>query len=238
VIGRGSLADRAAAALDKAKGDLDRIDADIAAHASGKPDGTDLDALVDWRRKGRDLADQREAGEEVLAAAHAAAERQAKIAAEAEKDRRHAAAQKLATAHAKLTLDIVADAERLAAKLVDAERMRKEIDAANEAREGRPFIVDGEQRVREIPKHTISASTREEVVWLNSRGEQPNQLRKNQQGESVPWETGYGPTGPFTLTRRQVVQSPERVEPARMPARLAAAIRLVDLKGERLWPHA
>lgn len=57
MIGRGSLADKTAAAVEKATRDLDRIKADIAAHGIAKPDGTDVDALVDWKRKGRDLAD-------------------------------------------------------------------------------------------------------------------------------------------------------------------------------------
>lgn len=152
MIGFGSLAEKTAAALEKAKRDLEHIKSEVAQHALGRPDGSDLDQLVDWKRKGRDLADQMESAEEVLENAKTSAAQQAEKAAEAEADRRHAQAQRLARAGEKLVLEAIAKIEAAAEALTAVEANRVQIEAANAVRGTRPFIVDGEVKLRGTPR--------------------------------------------------------------------------------------
>lgn len=229
MIGFASLAEKTAAALEKAQRDLGRIVAEAAEHERSQPDGSDLDELVDWKRTGRDLADQRECAEEVLENAKAAAERQAVAAVEAEADRRHAAAQKLARAGEKLTLDVVALAEKLAGALAALEDNRAEVEGANQVRGSRPYIVDGERRLRAIPARETPAVTRREKRWVDAEGNTPSRLVLHN-GEMIPADHRA-----YDLKTVEVVESPPRIEPERMPERLAEAITLVGLKGESLW---
>ena len=141
-----SYADKTAAALAKAESDVGMIAQERELHQANRPDGSELDALIDWKRKLSDFDLRVEAADEALAFARTAAAKQADLAAKAERDRAHSAAARLATIHGKLIVEIAADAEKLAEKLARAEQMRAEIDIANGAREARPFIADGEMK--------------------------------------------------------------------------------------------
>lgn len=153
-------------------------------------------------------------------------------AAQADADRQHAEAKKLARAGEKLTLDVAAAAERLAGLLADLEANRAAIDEANRARGRRDFIADGEHRVRAVPARKIQAVTRKEKAWVDRNGNRPSQLVMRN-GEMVP----AGMSGDYTYRTVEVMESPARFVPAAMPARFADEIRLVGLKGEKLWPR-
>lgn len=165
-----------------------------------------------------------EHSEAALARAQAAAE-------EKRGDQRHAAAQKLADKQAKLVVEADAQARKLAAVYAEISKMQSQIDAANAARGSRPFIVDGERAVREIPARDVPAQTRKEKAWIDSAGNRPTFLRDNGTGQLVPADHRH-----YEYREVEVVQAPARFEPARMPTRLAAAAVLPDLRGGSLWP--
>jgi hypothetical protein len=184
------------------------------------------EALAALGRKISAATDARDHARRALTAAEGAH-------AAAEADRRHAAAQKLARAGERLALDVVATAEKLAAALAALEANRAEVDAANAVRGDRPFIYDGERKLREIPAQTEPPKLEERVVYEDETGGQPTLwVQDPETGEMVP-QNG---TGSFKKRRKMVQVSEERFVPARMPERLSAAITLVGLRGERLWP--
>ena len=110
------------------------------------------------------------------------------------------------------------------------------LSTSNDARGDRPFIVDGERRLREVAACEIPAVTRREKLWVNAKGERPSQLVERK-GKMMPVNTGFGPEGPFTLAEVDVVECAARFVPAQMPARFAEVIRLVDLKGRPIGPR-
>lgn len=233
MIGFASLAEKAAAALEKAKRDLERIKAQVTQHDLARPDGSDLDQRVDWKRKGRDLVDQMEAAEEVLANATAASERQAQAAIEAEADRRHAAAQKLARAGEKLTLDVVAAAERLAEALAALEANRAQVEEANAVRGERPHIVDGERKLREAPPREFPAVVDREFAWVDPEGKRAPLSQVASFGRPAAGAEWNG----YTYREVETVLREAYQIPGQMPERLASAIRLPDLHGRQLWPR-
>jgi hypothetical protein len=179
------------------------------------------------------IADQK------IAAAEAARDHASKrladakvAAAQAEGDRRHATAKRLAKQGEKLVLDVAAKSEALAEALAALEANRTVVAAANELRGERPFIADGERKIREQPAREIPADVRHEMSWVDPDGNRPSQLRANGAGQLVPADH----RGNYTYRQVEVVQSPARREPARMPKRLADEVRLVDLQGRQLWP--
>lgn len=231
MIGFGSLAEKTAAAVEKAERDQVRIEAQLAQHDRDRPSALELEPLVDWKRKRRDLVEDLESAEEVLANAKAAADRQVKAAAEAEADRRHAGGDKLARAGEKLTLDVMAKAEALRNALAALEANRAEIDALNKVRGDRPLIVDGERKLRTVPAHVIPAVTRQEQVWQDKDGNRCSVLRRLDDGRWVPQNPG-----PWRLETITITNVREKQVPATMPNRLAEEIRLVDLRGQQTWP--
>jgi hypothetical protein len=233
MIGFASLAEKTAAWLDKATRDQSRIEAQLAQHDAARPDRTDLDQLIDWKRARRALVEDLESAEEVLTHAKAAAERQAQAAAEAEADRRHAAAQKLARAGEKLTLDVVAAAEKLAEALAALEANRAQVDQANAVRGSRPHIVDGEFRIRSKPGREVPAIVDREFAWVDQDGKRAPLSQIATFGRPAPGAEWNG----YTYREVETVLQPARTDPPTMPERLASAIRLVDLHGRSTWPR-
>lgn len=171
----------------------------------------------------------------IAAKDHAAGqvERAQKEADQAEADRRHAAAQKLARAGEKLTLDVAAAAEKLADLLTALQANRAQVEEANAVRGGRPFIVDGERKVREMPAREMPAVTRREKAWVDAAGERPSQLVERD-GRLVP----AGGRGDYTFQEVEVVEQAARHLPAVMPERFADAFHIVDLHGRRIFPRS
>jgi len=224
--------EKAVGALEICTRRLADFESERAAKAAQVDETTDFDEGFALREELAVIARKIESA--TVARDHAAGQvdRAKAEAAEAEADRRHATAQKIARAGEKLTLDVVAAAERLADALAALEANRAEVDAANEVRGSRAFVVDGEARLRQIPAREVPAVTRREMAWINAKGERPmNLIMRN--GELVP----AGMSGDYVFREVEVVESLARFEPARMPVRLSDAIELVGLRGERLWPR-
>lgn len=233
MIGFASYAEKAAAAVPKAEEVLARHVADGAAHAAAKPDGSDVEALIAWKRLSADYDLRVEAAEEAVKFARQAAADQAAKAAEAEADRRHAAAQKLARAGEKLTLDVVAAAERLAEALGALSANRAQVDAANDVRGPRPFIVDGERKVREVPGREVPAIVDRDFAWVDQDGNRAPLSQVATFGRPASGAEWNG----YTYREVESVIFPARTEPPTMPERLGEVTRLVDLHGRRLWPR-
>jgi hypothetical protein len=223
-------AEKTAAALAKAEADFGRLSGQRDAHAALRPDGSDLDALIDWKRAAGDFDMRIEAAEEALAFAKAAAETQAVAAANAERDRCHSAAGKLATTHAKLTVEIAADAEHLAAKLTRLEEMRSTIEDANAVRENRPGIIDGETKVRQRMDKGRPAITEERTVWVDRDGTPVSGHTHNAEGRIVD--------NPRAVRQelRTFEVCPELPATPIPLTRFADAVRLIDLSGTQIWP--
>jgi hypothetical protein len=224
--------------LEKATGALDICDrrlagfqSDRTAKAAQVEETADFDASFGLREELAVI--DRKIAAATAARDHAAGqvERAQREAAEAEDDRRHAAAQKLARAGEKLTLDVVALSEKLADALAALEANRAQVDATNEVRGSRPFVVDGERRIREVPGREVPAVTRRETQWVDDQGNRPTQYVERG-GEMIPAFLA----GQFKRREVEVVEVSRRFEPSRMPSRLASETRLVDLHGRQLWP--
>lgn len=143
-------------------------------------------------------------------------------------DAEHAAEDKAAKADQKLARDLDV-ALRRAAGLRDQLAASVNRTAEYNSRRGdRPYIADAEDRARRIPAKIVPPSYRDEIVWEDASGLRPSLFRRNENGEMVPQAGG------FTRKTVKVCQSPERVEPARMPERYVDALKLVDLEGRPL----
>lgn len=228
-----SFADKTALAVTRAEASLKSFADAFALHQSQRPDGSDLDALIDWNDKTGPLETRVTLAEEALAFAKAAAEKQARAAEVTERDRAHAAAGRLTTVHAKWTVDIAADAEKLAEKLRRLEDLRMSIEAANENRGDRPMIFDGEFKVRQIPGATYPARYSEDNVWVDKDGN----VVTPQIPESKAYNAKLIPNpAAVKQTIVKTLLTGEVTTPPTMPTRLADAIKLVDLQGRTLWP--
>lgn len=150
----------------------------------------------------------------------------------AEGDRAHAAAEKRAKSDASLVLETLDMIDKLAANLAKIEEGRALIEEANAKRGDRPFITDAEKRVREIPAQTLPKITRFEEQWVSDTGERPGMFRANAAGEMVPADHRS-----YSKRKVEVVERAETHIPARMPERLADAVRLVDKGGRWIWPR-
>lgn len=233
MIGFAPYADKAAAAVPKAEETLSRYLADRDAHVAAEPDGSDLDALIAWKRRTADHDLHVEAAEKALKFARQAAADLAAKAAEAEADRRHTAAQKAARAGEKLTLDVVAAAEKLAYALAALEANRAQVDQANAVRGSRPHIVDGECRIRSRPGREVPAIVDREFAWVDQDGNRAPLSLVATFGRPAPGAEWNG----YTYREVETVLQPARTDPPTMPERLASAIRLVDLHGRSTWPR-
>lgn len=221
----------ATAALESAEGRLAGFEADRAAKNAALAGDLDFDANLALRdeiaaldRKVAAATDARELARRNLDGAR-------KAAAEAENERQYKAAQRLARDGEKLTLEVAAAAEKLAALLMKLEADRKTIDEANANRGTRPFIVDGERRVREVPAKDHPTVWETITVWRNEHGHTPCQFRADATGEMVPKDGGY------TKRREKVVSRNAWSTPAHVPGGLYRdSIQLIGLKGEKLFP--
>lgn len=158
----------------------------------------------------------------------------AKAAAEAEEDRHHAEAERLAEAHKALHRDkLPAAMEAVVALLQEDRRMLQAIEERNAARGARPFIPDGETRLRGKPARTEPAQFREEEVWIDGSGRRATVFRRNAAGEDVPEELG------FEKKQVKVQVRSERFLPPELPGgRVADACVLVDPRsGRQIWPR-
>jgi hypothetical protein len=228
-----SFADKTALAVTQAEAKLKSFADALAVHQAQRPDGSDLDALIDWNDKTDPLETRVTLAEEALEFARRAAKEQARVAAKVEQDRAHTAAGKLATVHAKLAVDIAADAEKLAEKLKRLEDLRSSIEAANEVRGDRPMIVDGEFKVRQIPGTTYPARYSEDTVWFDKYGNVVAPQVLESKAYDAKWITN--PAAVKQTIAKTLLTGEVRATPT-MPTRLADAITLVDLQGKAIWP--
>jgi hypothetical protein len=200
---------------------------------AGRPDGSDLDELIDWKRAAAANELEIESAEESLAFHRAAAARQAAIAEQAELGRQYNNCVKLVSVHSKLTIEIVEDSEKLVEKLARHAEIQTAIEQANSIRGERAFIVDGEVKVRQRPGRIKPAEYRDEVIWEDRAGIRCSTFRRDQAGELVPYHANHG----FTRKVLKVCQAEEREILPTMPDRLCDAITLVDLHGRQIWPR-
>lgn len=223
-----SYTDKASAAVDRNRAALTRSTTRLTEHDAARPAGDDADELFAWRRERRDLEDRVESDKEALAFAEAAATKAQDEAAEREADAAHKAEERRAEADRKLITEIDALARKLAAKRDELTASIERTAIANAARGSRPYILDAETRVRQKPGKVIPAEYRDEVVWSDGSGRRPAVFRQGPEGEMIPTEHG------FVKKTVRVQTRAERIIPVQMPARLADAIKLVDLEGRPL----
>lgn len=178
-----------------------------------------------------ELAVARRTADTLQAGILAAEEREARereAAANAEADRRHAEVQtKVVPVHQKLIREIEVDQRKLADRLAQAEALRAEIEAANAVRGHRPFIPDGEMKLRCKPGGVEPAVFEERELWLDGAGNEPYQYWGAGE-DRRPIEQGY------TKQRKKVQVRAERIVPPQMPPRYAETIRLFDRAGNPL----
>jgi hypothetical protein len=222
----------ATSALESAEARLAGFEADRATKNAALAGDLDFDANLALRdeiaaldRKVAAATDARELARRNLDGAH-------KAAAEAENERQYKAAQRLARDGEKLTLEVAAAAEKLAGLLNALEDSRKVIDAANAIRGTRPFIKDGEARVREVPEKNFPTVYETVEVWVDPQtGRRPGQYREVN-GQMVPSDHN----GNYVKTTEKVVSRNAYFTPAHIPnGRFAENTKIVGLKGERLF---
>lgn len=202
----------------------------LEAHVANAPETADAAEHRRWLATKRELEDDVAAEEGALRIAEEKAAEAKRVAEKAEGDAEERRIQKLNDEIAKLTVEIASDSEKLKSKVQRHSDMLAEVAAWNDRRGERPYLVDGERRVRETPARDIPAVTRREKVWIDDQGNTPSRFVEHD-GKLRPADGRA-----YDHREVEVVETPARHEPASMPARLAEAIRLVGLKGETLWP--
>lgn len=202
----------------------------LSAHIANPPKSADSGEHRGWLATWRQLEDDVEAERGALAIAEAKAG-EAKAAAEEEAiDAEGKEAERAAREAAKLTVEVDPDARRLAGKFARICELNAFVDAYNAKRGTRPFIVNGEARVREVPAKDHPTVWEEITVWKNEHGHTPSQFREVD-GEMVPLEGGY------EKRRERIVSRNAWSTPAHIPGgRFKDSIRLIGLKGEALFP--
>jgi len=232
IFGNALSVSAATAALDSAEARLSGFEADRGRKAAALAGDLDYDASLALReeiaildRKVAAATDARQQARRNLDAAQRAA-------AEAENERHYKAARKLARDGEKLTLEVAAAAERLAGLVTELETGRKAIEAANANRGDRPFIVDGERRVREVPEKVFPTVYEEIDVWRNSAGDRPVHFQRDANGQMVPKDGGY------LRMKERFVSRNEYTVAAHIPGgRFVESLKgLMGLKGEALFP--
>ena len=217
--------------VEKAERRLADIGAELAnARAAMTPD-IDFDEGFATREHIAMLERKEAAAEEALThvrSLQSKAEEEAKktdAAAEVEAYRREA--ERVAPSHLtkieKLVGSLTAELEWLDGhvdRAADINRLAREF--------GLPGVTDGELLHRQTSGRTVPAQFEEREVWEDAQGEQPSQFREHPEtGELVPASSGY------EKRRRRVQVRAEQVIPATLPGgRLAANIRLMNLKGK------
>lgn len=155
------------------------------------------------------------------------------VEAEAAVEREHAALEKEARAAAAKCLEVLDHLAKAIPALEFLEAHRARVEDFRAAHPTRPFIADGERRIREIGAHVIPAVTRTERMWCDDSGNRPTFLKQNAAGEMVPADH----SGDWRLRDVKVVERAEQHVLARSPERLASAIKIVGKHGEQLWPR-
>lgn len=161
-------------------------------------------------------------------------EKEAAAAAEAERERIYAAGKTAASEHVRLIHMIMRKQKELAADLARACELVDTVTSANTNRGDRPFIRDGEWTLRRKVGKPTPAITRATAVWVDDRGnEVPDQIRVGE-GYSAKWISN--PAAKEKAWVDKVIQ-PAHMNPDERREPLTEAIRLVGMKGERLWPR-
>jgi hypothetical protein len=157
----------------------------------------------------------------------------AKAEADAAIDAKAKAAERDAREAAKLTLEVgTEDAPRMAAKLARIAELNANVDAFNAIRGTRPFVVDGERRVREVPEKHFPTVYEKMTVWVD-----PETGRKPSQYREVDGELRPADHREYVKRTEKVVSRNEYTVAAHIPGgRFKEGIRLIGLKGEKLFP--
>jgi hypothetical protein len=229
MIGVRSYLEAAIAATSKAQDKRETAERNLAAYNAARPDGSDADALYEWRRSQRDLLDRRDAALEALAFAERGAATARDRAEQEGREREHAAAAKLAPETSKLTLDILASVDRLAAKLEKLKRLQSEVARANSVRGDLPFIVDGERKLREQPGIGRPAITQTVKAYVDRQGRRVSNQYSDGEGRNRFRDD-------VTLVEVEDVIVPALPAVPTMPTPLVEAIKLVDVAGNQVWP--
>lgn len=219
---------RAVVSIETAQEAAERKLADHLAHPCTSTESADHRR---WLTIKRDLEEGVEAEKRALINAQERRAEAQEAAKEAAIDDEAKVAARASLEAAKLTPEVGTDAERLAGKLKRLDELKAIVDAYNEKRGRRPFIVDGEAKVREVPEQVIPAVYEETVVWRDAAGKRPYQFRHLPNGDVVPKDGGYSPV------KEKHVSRAEQVIPAHVPGgRFADSMKLMGLKGEQLFP--
>jgi len=194
-------------------------------------DGVSFDALVAADEEVQALHRKLTIAEGVAARSGTLLEQARADAATRAADAEHAAEEKRATADAKIVREVDALAVKLADKLAELEASRVRTAAENAKRGSRPFILDAEERVRRQPARTIPAIFETRELWVDAEGRQPGEFRADGTGKLAPADHGA-----YERKRVPVQVQAEQFTPAKMPTRLAEAVKLVNLAGDQIWP--
>jgi hypothetical protein len=202
----------------------------LEAHASKPPKSADAAEHRAWIAAKRDLEDNVAAEEAALRIAQAKQAEAQRAADDEAIDAQAKVAERDARAAARLVPDIAADAERLAAKLARLEELKASVDAYNKIRGARPFVQDGEARVREVPEKNFPTVYENMTVWVDpNTGRRPGQYREVN-GKLVPADHN----GDYVKTTEKVVSRNAYSVPAHIPGgRFASAMKLIGLNGEK-----
>jgi hypothetical protein len=211
---------------------VDAAQRKLAQHVAKAPTSPDPAEHRAWLRTKRDLEDDVAAEEAALQVARAEAARAKDAADKAEKDAEERRVRKLNDELAKVVLELGAKFERLAPEVERYKQMLREVEAWNANRGDRPFIVDGEKRVRELPEKHFPTVYETLTVWVDPKtGRRPSQYREVN-GELVPSDHD----GAYVKTTEKVVSRNARTKPAEIPGgRFKDSVRLIGLKGESLF---
>lgn len=210
-----------------------RADAErkLEAHLANPPKSADSGEHRTWIATRRALEDDVEAEKAALVIAEEKAAELKKAAEEEAIDAEAKEAERAACESAKLSVEIDPEARRLAAKYARIIECNAIVEAYNRKRGARPYIIDGEARVREVPAKTHPTVYEEMDVWLDSKGNRPTEFRVLPNGDHVPKDGGY------TKHREKFVSRNEWTTPAHTPGgRFKDSIRIIGLKGEALFP--
>jgi len=208
--------------------DVVRLRAELERWEGDPPKSIDPAEHKRWKERRSALQLDLESAEGALTIATAEVAKAEAAQREADADANHASVIKLRDGAIPVVNEVGRLLEKLNAAVLKIEEQRKAVEEANRNRGNRPIIVDAETLARQIPGRTIPEKWREDVNWLDARGEPACVFRTEKSGELVPVDAGYR----RTIVR--VLESPEERIPPRTPARFAKALKLVDPAGNPL----
>ena len=202
----------------------------LESHCANPPKSANSAEHRAWLAAKRDLEDDVTAEEAALQIAREEAAKAKAAADEAEKDAEERRVRKLAEGeHAKLTVEIGADVERLAAKLQRHAEILAEIKTWNANRGSRAYVKDGEAQVREVPEKHFPTVYEETIVWKDAAGRRPTIFVRGPDGEMVPKDGGC------TRMKEKFVSRNAYTVPAHIPGGRFSEMKLIGLKGEKLF---